>query len=102
MAVTGFDVGSDFVKLKSFDGIFVDSLAKSYRCFFESSNMEPAAVLVYGDDVEDVDAVAVVVVAADVASITFGMVAVSADVCLFLSNGLIRSDGFNVFDWNWL
>lgn len=21
---------------------------------------------------------------------------------LFLSNGLIRSDGFNVFDWNWL
>lgn len=99
--MTGFDVGSDFVKVKSLEGIFVDSLAKSYRSFFESSNVEPVTVLVYADD--DVDDVAVVVAAAaEVVSVTFDIVAFSANVCLFLSNGLIRSDGFNVFDWNWL
>lgn len=98
--MTGFDVDSDFVKLKSPEGIFVDSLAKSYRFFFESSNVEPVIVLVYDDDVNDGDEVAV---GADVVvSVTFDIVAFSANVCLFLSNGLIRSDGFNVFVWNWL
>lgn len=93
--MTGFDAGSDFVVLKSLEGIFVDSLAKSYRFFFKSSEVEPVAVLVYGDDDDD-DVVDVEV------SVTFEVVAFSANVCLFLSNGLIRSDGFNVLDWNWL
>lgn len=89
--MTGFGAGSDFVKLKSLERIFVDSLTKSYRFFFKSSNVEP--VVVWGDD-DDVDD--------DEVSVTFGIVAFSANVCLFLSNGLIRSDGFNVFGWNWL
>lgn len=31
-----------------------------------------------------------------------GFAAADCIGCLFLSNGLIRSDGFNVFVWNWL
>lgn len=47
-----------------------------------------------------VSAVVVVVVATDAADDVEDVEDV--DGGLFLSNGLIRSDGFNVFAWNWL
>lgn len=73
-------------------------LAVEVECFelsLVTSNVEPVHALLGSVDVE--------------LSINFGVDESDADTAaaprvggLFLSNGLIRSDGFNVFDWNLL